>query len=126
MYVWLPWVRFGAQIHERSNRLFCSGEGSPGQGFRVSRSCSWTSPADVGRNVLDVDRVREDDSRVLALGLVDGLARVTVGGEIVAGDAAALEGPVRICTHLIAVAGNLKENFTPYTYCLGFHIDLLG
>ena len=80
----------------------------------------------VGRNVLDVDRVREDDSRVLALGLVDGLARVTVGGDIVAGDAAALEGPVRICTHLIAVAGNLKENFTPYTYCLGFHIDLLG
>jgi hypothetical protein len=61
----------------------------------------------VGQNVLDVDRVGEDDGRRLAVGHVDGLAAAIVVGEEVAGNAAARERPVCVGAHLIAVAGCL-------------------
>ena len=59
--------------------------------------------------MLDVHRVGEDDGGVLADWVVDGVARVAVGGQLVAGNAAADERAVGVGAKLVAVAGYLKK-----------------
>ena len=80
-----------------------------GQGF-VGRDATQTRdrPA-VCRDVLDVDRVGEDDGGIFPDWVVDGVAGVAVGRQVVAGDAAADERPVGVGAKLVAVAGYLKQ-----------------
>ena len=80
-----------------------------GQGF-VGRDATRTRDRlTVRRDVLDVHRVGEDNGGVLADWVVDGVARVAVGGQLVAGNAAADERAVGVGAKLVAVAGYLKK-----------------